>query len=67
MMKEKTCRYGHGSLSRLPHVWGIPSYSLDRGMADMFKADDVAYTVNILRCETCGYIELEDYDVTPKK
>lgn len=77
-MSEKitpTCRYGHGPLNRdkpdTNHYWAvmgavnIPLTAMspvNKPISDT-QSSNLIYTVNLYRCETCGYIELFDDEI----
>lgn len=64
---EKTCRYGHGLLQRSPETWAVPqmhitpkTFSNDGSLIN----PNTVWTCSLLFCKKCGYMELEDKEVT---
>lgn len=72
----RTCRYGHGALSRLPGEWGLLGFKTRNLSADelvfagragvtakkMTNVTDENFTLQIHKCPTCGYVELIDLE-----
>ena len=68
----RTCRYGHGPLDEIPGLFGLTGYApmtneeIARTPAALLypgikaKPTKSFYSLQLLRCSTCGYVELVD-------
>lgn len=60
---ERTCRYGHGPLELVKHMWELQGARFDPGSSEKsfgLLPSDYRFSLRLWRCEKCGYIELSD-------
>lgn len=68
MNTVKTCKYGHGPLAQSPETWALPMVHITQpdaaGQGGSLIDPNYVWTCSVLVCKTCGYMELEDKDLT---
>jgi len=62
---ERTCRYGHGPLSKMDGVWGLEGRKIEQASENgvpkkVALPTGKLFGAQLWLCTTCGYVELAD-------